>query len=113
VALEIEVGDDFGIEQRDRVARRRVAIARMEFLRDGRAAHDVAPLDDAHLQSRRREIIGTDEAVMAGADDEDVHRLRHRAADRADGRAGCKWSRALPVQTRMYATSTLPFMAFE
>jgi len=70
--LQLKIGDDLGIEQRDRVGRDRIAKARMEFFRDRRAAHHVAPLDNAHFQSCRREIVGADEAVMPRADDEDV-----------------------------------------
>jgi hypothetical protein len=72
VVVEPHVPDDLGVEQADRVGGGRVAEARVEFLRHRRAADDVPALQHRHLQSLRGEIISADEAVMAGADDENV-----------------------------------------
>src|SRR3546814_12492800 len=63
---ELHVGDDFGLEQADGVARDRVAEPRRELLGHRGAADDVARLEDADAQSRAREIKGADEAVVAG-----------------------------------------------
>jgi hypothetical protein len=60
------------IEQADRVARRRVAKARMEVLGDRGAAQHGAALEHADVLSRAREIRGADEAVMSAADDDGV-----------------------------------------
>ena len=52
VAVQIEIADDFRIEQRDGVSRDRVAEARMEFFGHRRAADDVAPLEHASPSAR-------------------------------------------------------------
>ena len=76
--VEPHVADDLGVEQADRVARRRVAEAGMEFLGHRGAADDAARFEDRHLEAARGEIISADQAVMAGADDQHV-RIHGRA----------------------------------
>ena len=44
----------------------------MEFLGHCRAAHHIAPFDDAYLQPGLRKVECADEAVMASADDHSV-----------------------------------------
>ena len=44
----------------------------MELLGDRGAADHLAPLEHVHAQARHREIGRAGEAVMAGADDDDV-----------------------------------------
>ena len=62
---EPQVADHLGVQQADRVARGRVAEARMELLGDGGAADDTAPLDDAHLEAGSGEVAGAGQAVVA------------------------------------------------
>ncbi len=83
VPREIEIPDDRRMEQRNGVGGDGIAESGMKFLRCRRAADDGAPLDHRDLQSRRREIGGRDQAVVAAADDDDVahsfaRRVRHR-----------------------------------
>ena len=79
---QVEVGDDLGIEQADRVAGRRVAEARVELLGHRRAADHVAALQHRHLEPGAGEVEGADEAVVAAADDDGVGlgRGAHRAS---------------------------------
>src|SRR4029077_13480942 len=72
VARELEVADDLGIEERDRVGGDRVAKSRVKLCGDRRAADDSAPLEHDHLEPRRREIRGAYEAVVTAADDQGV-----------------------------------------
>src|SRR5262249_51600404 len=66
---QIEVADDFGIEERDRVSGGRVAEAGKKLFRHGRTADDSAPLKHDHAQARPGQIGRAHEAVMAAADD--------------------------------------------
>ncbi len=72
VRLEIEIADHFGLQQRNRVRRDRVAKARMELLGDRRAADDAAAFEHEHLEAGLREVRGADKAVVAGADQDRV-----------------------------------------
>src|SRR6058998_673943 len=55
---EIEVGLDFGPQEAAGVRERRGAEPGMNFLRDARAAHDGATLEDEDLEARLREVRG-------------------------------------------------------
>ena len=72
MVIEPHVADYLRIEQADRVGGRRVAETRVEFLGDRGAADDAARLEHRHLVAAPGEIVGADEAIMAGADDENV-----------------------------------------
>ena len=72
VVVQLQVGDDLRIEQADGVGRDRIAEAGMEFLGHRGAADHLAALDHLHPQAGHREIGRAGEAVMAGADDDDV-----------------------------------------
>ena len=50
----------------------------MELFRDRGAAHHLAALDDFHPQARHREIGRASEAVMPGADDDNVRFVHAR-----------------------------------
>ncbi len=67
-----QIGDDFRIEQRDRVGGDRIAKSRMKFFRDRRAADDAAPLQHHDLAPGHRQIGGADEAVVPAPDDDRV-----------------------------------------
>jgi hypothetical protein len=69
---QLEIGNDSGVEQADRVGRDRIAEAGVKFLRHRGAADHLAPVDHAHAQARAGEIGRAGEAVMPRADDDDV-----------------------------------------
>ncbi len=81
VPRERKVGDDLGIEQAHGVGGDGIAETGMEFRRHRRAAHDCAALDDFDPQAGTAEIGRAGEAVVAGADDDDVVSL-HRKSSR-------------------------------
>ena len=62
----------FGLEQRHGVARRAVLEAFVELVGHGRAADLVRGLEDCDLEALPGEIMGASQAVMAGADDQNV-----------------------------------------
>ena len=72
VPLELQVADDLRVEQADRVAGRRIAEARQEFVGDCRAADRLGRFQDGDLQALRCEIISAGQAVMACADHDNV-----------------------------------------
>jgi hypothetical protein len=72
VRLQLEVGGDLRVEQADGVGRHRIAKAGVEFLGHRSAAHDLAALDHLHAQPAHGEIGRADEAIVAGADDQNV-----------------------------------------
>jgi hypothetical protein len=72
MALQIEVADDFRIEQADGVARSRVPEAGQEFVRDRGASDRVGSLQHGDLQSLGCQVISAGQAIMARADDYDV-----------------------------------------
>jgi hypothetical protein len=76
VLAEPQIGNDLRIEQADGIGRDRIAEAGMEFLSDRGAAHHLAAIHHLHAQARHREIGRAGEAVMSGADDDNV-RLCH------------------------------------
>src|SRR5665213_935060 len=73
--MQLQVTDHRRIEQRDRIARRRIAKARVELLGDGGATHDGAALDDAHRLPRSSEVGRAHEPVMAATDDDGIEPL--------------------------------------
>ena len=69
---QLEVVDDVRPQQAQGVRERREPEARAELLGDGRAADEVAPLEDQRLEPGLREVGAVDEAVVAAADDDGV-----------------------------------------
>jgi len=72
VRREIEIADHLGIQQADRVARGRIAKARMEFFGNCGPADDAPALENRHLQPAGGEIARAGEAIVAAADDHGV-----------------------------------------
>ena len=72
VSAQPEVGNDLRVKQADRVARCRIAKARMKFLGDRCAADHAAPFKHAHSEASARKIAGADEAVVAAANDDGI-----------------------------------------
>ncbi len=85
VIAELQIRNHFRVQQAHRVGRDRIAKAGMKFLGDRSTTHHLAALDHLHAQSGHREVGRASEAVMPGADDDDVgfchvrfmYRLRH------------------------------------
>ena len=69
---QLELADDLGAQQAHDVREDREAEAREELLGDGRAAEDVAPLEDERLHPGAGQVGGADQAVVAAADDDRV-----------------------------------------
>ncbi len=78
MAREIEVGDDLGVQQADRVRSRGVAESRMERFGYGGAADDGAAFEHPDRKSGAGQIAGADEAVVAAADNDDIRLVRGR-----------------------------------
>ena len=76
VLMQFQIGNDLRVEQADGIGRDRIAETGMEFLRHRRAARHLAALDHPHAQAPHREVSRAGEAVMPGADDDNV-RLCH------------------------------------
>jgi hypothetical protein len=72
VLAQFQVRDDLRVQQTDGVGRDRIAKAGMKLFRHRGAAHHLAAFDHLHAQARHREIGRAGEAVMPGADDDDV-----------------------------------------
>src|SRR5262245_54128554 len=80
--LELKVTNNLRQERPDAIRERRVK-AGMEFFSDARAADHVSTLKHERFESRLREIVSGDKAVVAAADDDDValwHRRKLAAA---------------------------------
>jgi hypothetical protein len=93
VLVQLEIADDFRLQQAYRIGRGRVAEAGPKFLGHRRAADNTAPLHDPHSQARHAEIGRADEPVVAGADDDGIkigHGIRILAflRGRIAGRSG-------------------------
>ncbi len=69
---EAQLAEHLGRQQAHRVARRGVAKAGVEHLGDRGTTHHRTRLEHAHAQTAPCKVAGTDEAVVAGADDDDV-----------------------------------------
>jgi len=54
----------------------------MEFFSDARTADDRATFKHERFESRPREIESSDEAIVAGADDDDISRLHQKNGHR-------------------------------
>jgi hypothetical protein len=72
VLAKRHLGNDFGVQQRDGIARGRIPETRREFLGNRGSAYDAAPFEHEHLEARARAIEGADEAVVPASDDDDV-----------------------------------------
>ena len=77
VAQQVELFDDFRAQQGDQVREDAVLEPRQRLLGDGGAAQTLSPLQDQHVEAALREVGGRGQAVVAGADDDDVVRHRH------------------------------------
>jgi len=69
MALELKIVDDLRQEWPSAVGERR-AKAGMEFFGDARTTDDRATFKHERFESRPREIESSDEAIVAGADDD-------------------------------------------
>jgi hypothetical protein len=67
-----QVADDLRVQEADGVAGERVPESRMEFLGHSGPTDHVAPLEHGDPESGPGEVTGAGQAVVAGADDEDV-----------------------------------------
>jgi len=72
VAGELHVFDDLSERRTAGVRYRRTFEARMKFFSDGRTADDAAAFEDERPVSSFGEIEGSDERVVATAENEDV-----------------------------------------
>jgi len=95
VALELEVANDLGAKQRERVGTRGGAHARPELLGHARPTYDVAALEHLDGQTRAREVGGRSQAVVAGPDDHGVQLCLGHAPTVSQ----------LPVSTTLLATA--------
>jgi hypothetical protein len=69
---QVEVLDDVGPQQAQRVRERREVEARVQLLGDGRTTDEVASLDDERLEARLGQVRAVDQAVVSGTDDDRV-----------------------------------------
>ncbi len=72
---QLQLADDLRAEQADDVREDREPEAREQLLRDGRAAEDVALLQDERLHPGAGQVGRADQAVVAATDDDRVVRL--------------------------------------
>ena len=70
--FKCEVADDFGPEQAVDVRCRGNFESRPNLFSDARAAHAVPPLEYQDAPAGASEVSGSDQAVVSGADDDDV-----------------------------------------
>jgi hypothetical protein len=77
VLRQVEVADDLRPQQRHDVGRDAEPEAGEDLLGDGRAAEDVAPLEDDGSKAGTREVGRGGEAVVAPADHDRVVPLPH------------------------------------
>ena len=69
VFLKLQVVDDLRKKWTHAGRESRTAKTRMKFFGDGCPANYLAPFKHERFQSRFREIVSSDEAVVSGADD--------------------------------------------
>src|SRR6266581_5913069 len=69
---ELEVFDDLRPEESRHVRGGTDLESRRDLVRDARAANAIRPLHNEHAESRLREVVRSDQAVMSCADDDDV-----------------------------------------
>jgi hypothetical protein len=72
VPLQLEVADDLGIEQADRVGGGAVAKAGQELVGDGGAADVGRGLEDGDLEALPGKVISAGQAIVPGANDDRV-----------------------------------------
>ena len=72
MARQAQLPDDFRAQQRDGVGADGILEAREDLFGHGGPAEHVAALDDRDRQPGLGQVGGTDEAVVATADDDDV-----------------------------------------
>ena len=77
VPLEVEIGDDFRMQQAHQVAEGRGPEAGRERFGDGRATDDRAALEHQRLLAGAGEIGGAGQPVVSGSDDDGVVSLDH------------------------------------
>ena len=81
MGVQIQIGDDLGLQQRDRVTGDGIAKAWMEFLGHRGAADDPAALEHGHLQPGGGEVRRAHEAVVTAADDQRITAARPLSHD--------------------------------
>ncbi len=69
---QLQLVDDVGPEQRQRIGEGGEPEAGMQLFGDGRSAHEVAALDDQGFQPGPGQVGAVGEAVVASADDDGV-----------------------------------------
>ena len=74
---ELHVGNDLRLQQADRIACDRISETRRKFFGHRSAADNVARFDDTDLQPCLREVECTDEAIVAGANNQGVIGFGH------------------------------------
>ena len=75
---QLKFGDDLGTQQAGDEGARRPLGAGDQLLGDAGAAHEVARLEHQHRLACAGQVVGGDEAVVAGADDDGVVVSGHR-----------------------------------
>ena len=106
---QFHIGDDFGLQQANGIARHRVAETGMEFLSHSRPTDNIAAFHDADLQARLCKIERTDKAVMATANDYGIIFFGHvllqsglgRCSSLASGMSSRTWAQKPLRQTSL------------
>ena len=93
--------DDRRPQRSGRMRERRAAMPGRDLLGDRRAADDGPPFEHERLVAGLREVEGRDEAVVAGADDDDGH-------CGFEGRSQCSFRRLMDRSRRV--TSRTPIV---
>ncbi len=72
VLVKMQIANHRRVEQADRIARRRIAKARMKLLGDRGAAEYRTAFQYTHFLPARREVAGAHQTVVSAADDDGV-----------------------------------------
>src|SRR6266581_5729597 len=83
---ELEVFDDLRPKESRYIGRGADLESRRDFVRDARAADSIRPLHDEDAEPCLRKVVRGDQAVVAGADDNDVRGNHELAAEKCSGR---------------------------
>ena len=103
--VQLQLGDDTGMQQAHHVGKPRCTKAGREFLGHCGAAEDGTTLQHQHLESRLGEVSSADKAVMSAADDQRVVACGHAVppANRASRQASAAFR---PCSVRMRLNSS-------
>ncbi len=77
VLFELHVADNFGAKRPGRVSENRAAETGMKFFGDRSATRLRAALEDQRLVSSFGQVEGSDQPVVAAADDDDIALVGH------------------------------------